>query len=155
MLRPMRTQAKTRHARRLRAILPLAAALVLCAPAAAQAVTVYAAASLSTAFPRIDGSPTFNFAGSNQLQLQVERGAPADVFASASPTEAQALFRAGRCTRPVTFATNVLVMVVPRSNPARLRSVYALRRGGLRLAVGTAGVPIGDYTRRLLRRMHL
>src|SRR4051812_15280844 len=155
MLRPMNAQAKPRYGVRLRVALPLAAALVLCAPAAAQAVTVYAAASLSTAFPRIDGSPTFNFAGSNQLQLQVERGAPADVFASASPTEAQALFRAGRCTRPVTFATNVLVMVTPRSNPARLRSVFDLRRGRHRVAVGTAGVPIGAYTRQVLQRMGL
>jgi molybdate transport system substrate-binding protein len=151
----MRTQAKARYALWLRAILPLAAAFVLCAPAAAHAVTVYAAASLSGAFPRIDRSPAFNFAGSNQLELQIERGAPADVFASASPAEAQALFRAGRCTRPVTFATNVLVMITPRSNPGRLRSVFDLRRGRRRLAVGTAGVPIGAYTRTVLGRLGL
>jgi molybdate transport system substrate-binding protein len=155
MLRPVHAEAKPRYLLRLRVALPLAAALVLCAPAAAHAATVYAAASLSTAFPRIDGSPTFNFAGSNQLQLQIERGAPADVFASASPTEAQALFRAGRCTRPVTFATNVLVMVTPRANPARLRSVFDLRRGRHRVAVGTAGVPIGAYTRTILGRLGL
>ena len=116
---------------------------------------MYAAASLSAAFPRIDGSPRYNFAGSNQLQLQIERGAPADVFASASAQEAQALFRANRCTRPVTFATNVLVIVTPRSNPAGIRSAYSLRDGRRRLAIGTARVPIGSYTRRLLRRMRL
>ena len=151
----MRTKAKPRHRRRLFVILPLIAAMMLGAPAAAQALTVYAAASLTSAFPRIDGSATFNFAGSNQLQLQIQRGAPADVFASASPAEAQALFRAGRCTRPVTFATNVLVMVTPRSNPARLRSVFDLRRGRHRIAVGTAGVPIGAYTRTILARLRL
>jgi molybdate transport system substrate-binding protein len=140
---------------RARLVLVLAAALVLAAPAAAQAFTVYGAASLSGALPRIDNSPRYNFAGSNQLQLQIERGAPADLFASASPAEAQALFRAGRCSRPVTFATNVLVLVTPRRNPARLRSVYGLRSGNHRLAVGTAGVPIGAYTRQLLRRMQL
>lgn len=140
---------------RLRLALPLAAALVLAAPAAAQAVTVYAAASLSSAFPAIDRAPRYNFAGSNQLQLQIERGAPADLFASASPAEPRALFREGRCSRPVTFATNVLVLITPRSNPARLRSVFGLRSGGRRLAVGTAGVPIGVYTRQLLRRMQL
>lgn len=131
--------------------------LLLAAPAAAQAApTVYAAASLREAFPQIDGAPTYNFAGSNALQTQIERGAPADVFASASPREAQALFRAGRCTRPVTFATNIVVMLVPASNPARLRSIYSLRSGPQRrLAVGTAGVPIGAYTRKLLQRMRL
>ena len=143
------------RSRRLRVALLVVAAAALAAPAGAQAVTVYGAASLSTAFPVIDKSPTYNFAGSNQLQLQIERGAPADLFASASPAEPAALFREGRCTRPVTFATNILVMVTPRSNPAGLRSVYGLRAGGKRLSVGTAGVPIGGYTRQLLRRMQL
>src|SRR3954466_385875 len=146
---------RTVSPRRLRLALALAAALVLAAPAAAQAVTVYGAASLSSAFPVIDRSPTYNFAGSNQLQLQIERGAPADLFAAASPAEPQALFREGKCSRPVTFATNVLVVVTPRDNPAGLRSVYGLRTGRHRLAVGSAGVPIGAYTRQLLRRMQL
>jgi molybdate transport system substrate-binding protein len=141
--------------RRLAAALVAACALALAAPAAAQAVTVYAAASLRDAFARIDRGPRFNFAGSNQLQLQIERGAPADVFASASPEEAQALFRAGRCTRPATFATNVLVMITPRGIPGRVRSAFALRSERRRLAVGTPGVPIGAYTRRVLRRMRL
>jgi molybdate transport system substrate-binding protein len=145
----------THLARRVRTALLLAAALVLAAPAGAQALTVYGAASLSAAFPRIDGSPRYSFAGSNQLQLQIERGAPADLFASAGPAEPQALFREGKCSRPVTFATNILVVVTPRNNPAGLRSVYGLRGGGRRLAVGTAGVPIGAYTRQLLRRMQL
>ena len=143
------------RARRVRVALLLAGAFVLAAPAAAQAFTVYGAASLSAAFPRIDRSPRYNFAGSNQLQLQIERGAPADLFASASPGEAQALFREGRCSRPVTFATNVLVMITPSGNPGGFRSVYGLRAGRHRLAVGTAGVPIGAYTRQVLRRMQL
>src|SRR3954463_173534 len=146
---------RTVSPRRLRLALALAAALVLAAPAAAQAVTVYGAASLSSAFPVIDKAPKYTFAGSNQLQLQIERGAPADLFASASPAEPQALFREGKCSRPVTFATNVLVLVSPRNTPAGRRSVCGLRGGNPRLAVGTAGVPIGAYTRQLLRRMQL
>ena len=136
----------------LSSLLALAAA-----PSAAQAApTVYAAASLREAFPEIDGAPRYNFAGSNQLQAQIERGAPADVFASASPTEAQALYKAGRCERPVTFATNIVVMLVPAANPAKLDSIYDLKRGPQRrLAVGTPSVPIGAYTRKLLARMRL
>ena len=56
----------------------------------------------------------------------------------------------------MTFATNVVVVLAPRANPARHQLVYDLGRGGRkRLAIGTAGVPIGDYTRLLLRRMRL
>src|SRR3954469_5739349 len=138
-----------------RLLLPLLLAGVLVPAASAQGVTVYAAASLRGAFRAIDSRPSYSFAGSNALQTQIERGAPADVFASASPKEARALFRQGLCTRPVTFATNVLVLLVPRSNPGHLRSVYTLRRGRRRLAVGAAGVPIGDYTRQILGRMRL
>jgi molybdate transport system substrate-binding protein len=133
----------------------LAAVAALTAPAAAQAVNVYAATSLTNVLPALDKAPKYSFGGSNTLQLQIERGAPADVFASASPNEAQALFREGRCTRPVTFAINRLVLVIPNSNPGKLTSVYSLRAGGLRLSIGTAGVPIGAYTRQLLRRMRL
>jgi molybdate transport system substrate-binding protein len=129
--------------------------LVFAAPVAAQAITVYAAASLREAFPRISPNQTYSFAGSDALQTQIERGAPADVFASAAPKQAQALFRAGLCTRPVTFATNVVVLLVPNGNPGNINSVYSLRRGNRRLAVGTPTVPIGEYTQALLARMRL
>jgi molybdate transport system substrate-binding protein len=138
-------------------ITALLASAALSVPAAAQAAPrVYAAASLRAALPEIDGAPAYNFAGSNTLQSQIERGAPADVFASASPKEAQALFNEGRCTRPVTFATNILVLLVPAGNPAGIKSVYSLKTGPQRrLAVGSVGVPIGDYTRQLLGRLRL
>ena len=72
-----------------------ASALALLAPGVAQALNVYAATSLTNVFPALDKAPRYSFGGSNTLQLQIERGAPADVFASASPNEAQALFREG------------------------------------------------------------
>src|SRR6185312_7956272 len=108
----------------------LAGAVALAAPTAAQALNVYAATSLTSVFPALDKAPKYSFGGSNTLQLQIERGAPADVFASASPNEAQALFREGRCTRPVTFAINRLVLLIPNANPGRITSVYSLRSGG-------------------------
>jgi molybdate transport system substrate-binding protein len=133
----------------------LAGAVALAAPAAAQAVNVYAATSLTNVFPALDKSPKYSFGGSNTLQLQIERGAPADVFASASPHEAQTLFHEGLCTRPITFAINRLVVLIPNSNPGSVTSVYSLRSGGRRLSIGQAGVPIGAYTRQLLKRLRL
>lgn len=144
-----------KHPRRTPIALAIALAIGLAVPASASALNVYAAASLRDVFERIDSAPTYNFAGSNVLQTQIQNGAPADVFASASPQEAQALFKAGNCERPVTFATNKLVMIVPKDNPAGVRSVYSLRKGGLRVAIGTPGVPIGSYTRSVLRRLGL
>ncbi len=144
-------------ARRLLPPACLLAVLLLAAlPAAASAVNVYAAASLRDVFRRIDGRPAFNFLGSNQLQLQIERGAPADVFAAASPREPATLFRGRRCDRPRTFATNQLVLIVPRTNPARIRTAGDLNRGDAkRLVVGSPAVPVGSYTRRLLEKLRL
>jgi len=128
---------------------------LLAAPAAAQAVTVYAASSLRSAFPDINGSATYSFGASNTLQHQIEAGAPADVFASADPSEAQALYKEGLCDRPVTFATNILVMIVPKSNPGNIRNVQSLKQGGKLVALGAAGVPVGDYTRQTLAKLRL
>jgi molybdate transport system substrate-binding protein len=52
--------------------------------------------------------------------------------------------------RPVVFATNKLIVMVPRSNPAGIHSVYDLRRGGVKVIVGTPTVPVGAYTRQVL-----
>jgi molybdate transport system substrate-binding protein len=137
------------------AIIIVAAVAALAAPAAASALNVYAATSLTNVFPALNKGPSYSFGGSNTLQTQIERGAPADVFASASPNEAQALFREGLCTRPVTFAINRLVLLIPNANPGAITSVYSLRSGGRRLSIGNSGVPIGAYTRQLLKRMRL
>jgi molybdate transport system substrate-binding protein len=128
----------------------LAALVLPVAGSSATRVTVYAAASLTEVFPKLDGGPRYSFAGSDQLATQIEQGAPADVFASASPKQAELLHHDGFLRRPVVFATNKLVVIVPRNNPARLRSVYDLRRSGVKVVVGTPTVPVGSYTRQLL-----
>jgi molybdate transport system substrate-binding protein len=138
------------------AIVVGAVVLVIARPAAPdRPATVYAASSLRTALRSLDQGVRYSFAGSGILEQQIERGAPADVFASASPKEAQALHHAGRCDRPRTFATNRLVLIVPAAaRSGAVRGVQDLRRGGLRVAVGAATVPIGAYTRTLLARLH-
>src|ERR671928_134275 len=94
------------------------------------ALTVLAAASLTQVFPLIDRRPRYSFAGSDQLALQLQQGAPADVFAAASPKYAELLYHQGLVRKPRVFATNRLVVLVPKANPARIRSVYDLRRRG-------------------------
>lgn len=115
-----------------------------------------AAASLTEVLPRIAPGGRFSFGGSNQLAQQVRRGAPFDVFFSASPRYAEALHREGLVREPVPFATNDLVLIVPRDGTAGLRNVDDLaRRPGLRLVVAGPEVPIGAYTRDVLRRLDL
>jgi molybdate transport system substrate-binding protein len=115
-----------------------------------------AAASLTEVLPRIEPNGRFSFAGSNQLATQIRQGAPFDVFFSASPVYTQALYAEGLVRKPVAFATNDLVVVVPRSNPARLATLADLaRRPKLRLVVAGPKVPIGLYTREVLKRVRL
>jgi molybdate transport system substrate-binding protein len=133
--------------------LALAAIVTLAVPAGsapATRITVYAAASLTQVFTRIDRAPRYSFAGSEQLAMQIRQGAPADVFASASPKQAELLYHDRLLRRPVVFASNKLVVIVPRANPAKVRSVYDLRRSGVKVIVGTPTVPVGTYTRQLL-----
>jgi molybdate transport system substrate-binding protein len=145
----------SRARRRSLAVVGLTAA-ALAAPASASALTVSAAASLRDALPMIDGSPTYNFGGSDALALQIRNGAPADVFLSANLSIPTQLFRDGLCSRPRVFATNVVVMITPTANPAGAKTVYDLGRGEReRLAIGSATVPIGVYTRAALGRLGL
>ena len=144
----------------LLAVGSLAAATAPSSPAhdsaAAGRPIVLAAASLTEVLPRIEPDATYSFGGSNQLSQQIRLGAPFDVFFSASPIYTQGLFRDGLVRKPVTFASNSLVVLVPKSNPAHVRSVYDLaRRPRLRLVVAGPAVPIGLYTRQVLRRLGL
>jgi molybdate transport system substrate-binding protein len=137
----------------MRAVAVLFALLALALPSATGAggsFTVFAAASLTDVFPRIDQTPRYSFAGSDQLALQIRQGAPADVYAAASPKQAQLLYRDGVVDKPVTFARNRLIVIVPKSNPANVHSVYDLRESGVKVVIGDQGVPIGSYTRQLL-----
>jgi molybdate transport system substrate-binding protein len=125
------------------------------APAAGPPI-VLAAASLTEVLPRIAPEARASFGGSNQLAQQIRQGAPFDVFLSASPRYTRDLHAEGLVRKPVAFATNSLVVVVPRGNPARIRSVADLaRRKELRLVVAGPQVPIGLYTREVLKRLGL
>ena len=116
---------------------------------------VYAAASLAEVFPQIDPDARFSFAGSDELATQIREGAPADVYAAATSKYPQELFEAGLVEEPVTFASNRLVLIVPRGNPAAIESVEDILQRGTRLVVAAEGVPVGDYTRAFLETLGL
>jgi molybdate transport system substrate-binding protein len=118
-------------------------------------VTVYAAASLTDVFPAIDKSNTYSFAGSNALATQIVNGAPADVFASANTTIPAQLFAQGVVEKPVVFTRNTLVIVVPKSNPAGIKSIYDLAKPGVKIDVANSAVPVGSYTLQVLDQMGL
>ena len=118
-------------------------------------LTIYAAASLTDVFRALDPAQKYSFAGSNTLETQIRNGAPADIFASAAPLNIQRLFGQGLVDKPVTFTSNRLALIVPKSNPAELKSVYDLRRKPVKLVICGAAVPVGAYTRTVLRKMGL
>lgn len=117
-------------------------------------LTVYAAASLTEVFPTIE-SARYNFAGSDELATQIREGAPADVYAAASAKYPQELSEEGLVEEPITFASNRLVLIVPKDNSAGIETVQDVNRQGTKLVVAAEGVPVGDYTREVLDELKL
>jgi molybdate transport system substrate-binding protein len=120
-------------------------------------LTVSAASSLTDAFTQYGSdfraaNAQFSFGGSDVLVAQIEQGARPDVFASANTDYPQELHNRGLAGRPVDFATNRLVIAVP-ADQTSIRSVGDLARQGVSVAIGSASVPIGSYTREVLSRL--
>jgi len=134
-------------------------ALALSSTAGAQTtanpLTIYAAASLTGVFGAYDPAQHYSFAGSNVLETQIKNGAPADIFASAAPLNAERLYAAGLVDKPVTFTANRLALIVPKSNPADITSVYDLKTKKVKLVIANPAVPVGGYTRTVLKKMAL
>lgn len=130
-------------------------ALATIVSAGSPRLTIYAASSLADAFRSLDPGQRYSFAGSDTLETQVRHGAPADLFASAAPLNVERLHRQGLVQAPVAFASNRLVLIVPRSNPAGLGSVQDLRDKAVKLVIAGPTVPAGAYTRAALRRLGL
>jgi molybdate transport system substrate-binding protein len=131
--------------------------------AAEPELTVFAAASLTGAFHKLGGifeqahpgtRVQFSFAGSQQLAVQLEHGAAADLFASAD--ERWMSYAAERnllSGPPRLFAHNRLVVIVPATNPARIGSLQDLARRGIKLVVAAEAVPVGAYSRQSLAKL--
>jgi len=94
----------------------------------------------------------YSFAGSDQLAAQIEAGLRPDVFASANLELPRRLRSRGLVQRPLAFAANRLVLAVP-AGASKVRSLADLRLHGVAVAVGSATVPVGEYTRTLVSRL--
>ena len=131
---------------------------------AARTLNVFAAASLTDAFKEIGqafeaANPgvtvMFNFAGSQTLVTQIQQGAPADVFASASGTNMDAVVTGGYVDKaaPQVFLTNILLVILPSDNPANVQTLQDLAKPGLKVVLADASVPAGKYARQILDNM--
>jgi molybdate transport system substrate-binding protein len=126
-------------------------------------VTVFAAASLTDSFRELGRifeqehpgtSVRFSFAGSQQLALQMEQGAPADVFASADQRWMDEVKDKGLVEGPTpVFVRNRLVVIVPRTNPARISKLEDLVRHDTKLVLAADQVPVGKYSREVLKQL--
>lgn len=140
----------------------LAASIVPLAPQGSS-LTVFAAASLTATFREIGrlyeaqhpGSTLrLNFAGSQQLAVQIEQGARADVFASADARWMQYLQGRGLLEgEPRVLARNRLVVILPAANPAHIERLGDLAHPGLKIVLAAEAVPAGAYSREVLRRL--
>jgi molybdate transport system substrate-binding protein len=120
-------------------------------------LTVSAAASLKAAFTEYGqqfsrANVRFSFAGSDILAAQIEQGVKPDVFASANTKLPKLLFAKGLVSKPVTFAANKLVLAVPAGS-SKVKSLSDIEKPGVTLAIGSATVPIGAYTRKVLAKL--
>ncbi|MFI8081237.1 molybdate ABC transporter substrate-binding protein [Kitasatospora sp. NPDC086009] len=116
-------------------------------------ITVFAAASLKETFTDLGktfeaanpgAKVTFNFGGSSSLATSINSGAPADVFAAASPATMKTVTDAGGATgEPKTFVRNTLTIAVPKGNPKHVAGLNDLTAPGVKVALCAKEVPCG------------
>lgn len=145
----------------------VAAMLVGCSSvgdaSAGSELTVYAAASLKGALDEATAvyesadpgvALTVSTDSSAALEIQIEQGAPADVFLSADTANPQKLVDAGLADGdPVGFARNELVVVVPAGNPGGIDTPADLGRPGVRVIAAGDAVPITKYAAELVANL--
>ena len=115
-------------------------------------ITVFAAASLTESFTALGKQfeaahpgtmVTFNFGPSSGLAEQINQGAPADVFASASTKNMDQVKAAGNAIDPTPFAANMMEIAVPADNPAKISTLSDLAASGVKVALCQPQVPCG------------
>ncbi|GGO72118.1 molybdate ABC transporter substrate-binding protein [Nonomuraea cavernae] len=118
----------------------------------AKEVTVFAAASLTGTFTELGKAfeaahpgttVRFNFGSSATLAQQIVQGAPADVFAAASPATMKTVTDAALAGSPATFVRNKLQIAVPADNPAKVAELEDLTDAKVKVALCAEQVPCG------------
>ncbi|MET8290365.1 molybdate ABC transporter substrate-binding protein [Streptomyces sp. NPDC005132] len=123
-------------------------------------VTVFAAASLKESFTTLgkdfeQAHPgtkvTFNFGGSDTLAAGITGGAPADVFAAASPkTMAIVTDKSDAVGTPAVFVRNQLEIATLPGNPDKVASLKDLTKSGLKVVLCDKTVPCGAAAQKAL-----
>ncbi len=123
-------------------------------------VTVFAAASLKESFTTLGRDfekehpgtkVTFSFGGSDSLAASITGGAPADVFASASPRTMKIVTDAGDVSgAPATFVRNELEIATLPGNPDKIASLADLTEPGLKVVLCDKRVPCGAAAQKAL-----
>ena len=164
----MRTFAR-KSASLLLALLLIFAAGFLVSPAVRAQhtdVTVSAAISLKDALDAIESAYTalhhdvtlsVNYGASGTLQLQIEQGAPVDVYISAAPKQMDALASKGLLL-PGTrkdLLRNGIVLIVPQSSTLGIANFQDLLKTDVkRVALGEpVTVPAGKYAQEVLTQL--
>ncbi|NKI41824.1 molybdate ABC transporter substrate-binding protein [Streptomyces physcomitrii] len=124
-------------------------------------VTVFAAASLKESFEKLGKQferehpgtkVTFSFGGSDSLAAGITGGAPADVFAAASPKTMKIVTDAGDAASgtPATFVRNELEIATLPGNPDKIGSLKDLTGSGLKVVLCDKEVPCGSAAQKAL-----
>ncbi|MFF5537947.1 molybdate ABC transporter substrate-binding protein [Streptomyces cinerochromogenes] len=123
-------------------------------------VTVFAAASLKESFTTLGKEfenehpgtrVSFNFGGSDTLAASITGGAPADVFAAASPKTMKIVTDQGDATgTPAVFVRNQLEIATLPGNPDKVTSLKDLTGSGLKVVLCDRSVPCGAAAQKAL-----
>ena len=73
----------------------------------------------------------------------------------ANTTTCASLYASGMVEKPVNFTRNTLAVVVPKANPAGIKSIYDLTKPGIKIDEAASSVPVGSYTVQVLNQMGL
>jgi molybdate transport system substrate-binding protein len=130
------------------------------ASAANVELTVFGAASLKGVLDKAKAAyetanpgtcVTISTDSSSALEMQIEQGAPADVFLSADTRNPKKLVdKALADGTAVTFAGNKLTVIVPKANPAGITSPADLAKAGVKVIAAGEQVPITKYAEKLV-----